>query len=434
MRISTSMIFDKGVSAINNQTSTLLHTQQQIASNTRILKPSDDPVAAARALEVTQARSVVTQFNTNVSNAQSALGLEESQLSSTNDLLTRVRELAVQAGNASLSASDRKSIATEMRARFDELLGVANATDSNGEYLFAGYMGSTKPFAASVDAMIANPALDVTYLGDAGQRRLQVSAARQIEVSDAGSDVFMNVRQGNGYFTTDYAAGNTGSGVMSVGSITNPTAWAAAPTQDVSVRFWTDPATSQTYYDLVDPASGNSMFTNAASTTGAGGTFTHAYTAGASIPLSGLNAAYGTDMGASITVTGAPASGDSFNIAPSSNASIFRDMADLIGTLENGTPGAKYTMDLANALQGLSQGSDKILTVRAAIGSRLNELDFLSNVNSDLDIQYQQTLSNLQDLDYTKAISDLTRQQTNLQAAQLSFTKISSLSLFDYIK
>lgn len=435
MRISSSMLFDRGVQSINNQTAKLLHTQQQLSANTRILTPSDDPVAAARALDVTQSQNVNTQFATNIKNAQSALGLEDSTLSSTTDLLSQVQSLAVYAGNATLTAADRKSVATQLRAAFDQLMGTANAADSSGNYLFSGYMGNTKPFAGSLDAMVKNPALDVTYQGDSGQQSLQVSASRLIPVSDAGNDVFMNIRSGNGSFATAASTTNSGSGVIDSGSVTNPAAWAAAPTQNVSVKFWVDPTSNQTYYDLVDPATSKSMFSNTASTQGgAGNTFTHAYAPGAAIPLSGLDAAYGTDMGASITITGKPASNDTFSVVPSTSKSVFRTIADLVGTLENTTPGGVYSSQLGTSITELGSASNNLLRVRTAVGTRMSELDSLSTVNSSLDLQYQQNLSTLQDLDVTKAISDLTQQKNNLDAAQLTFSKVTGLSLFNYLK
>ena len=209
MRVSTGMIFDAGVASINRQTASLLNVQQQVASGRRILRPSDDPVAAARALEVTQASDVVAQFKRNQDVATSALGLEEVQLASVGDVLGRVRELAVQAGNTNLSSTSRKGIATELRARFDQLLGIANATDGNGQHIFSGYMGAVTPFGGSVDDILAGN--EIVYQGDDGQRTLQVSPSRFIEVSDSGGDVFKRIRNGNGYFVTDYAAGNAGT-------------------------------------------------------------------------------------------------------------------------------------------------------------------------------------------------------------------------------
>ena len=84
-------------------------------------------------------------------------------------------------------------------------------------------------------------------------------------------------------------------------------------------------------------------------------------------------------------------------------------------------------------MTNLDQAFDNITRVQATIGTRLQEIDSLGNAASDLDIQYQSTLSDLQDLDYTKAISDFIKQQTNLEAAQKSFAQISGMSLFNYL-
>ncbi|MCX7179241.1 MAG: flagellar hook-associated protein FlgL, partial [Proteobacteria bacterium] len=195
MRISTSMIYDNGVRSIQSQTSTLLHTQQQIATGRRMLSPSEDPVAAARALDVNQAKEINAQFGVSQNNAKSTLGSVDGQLSSLGDLLTRVRELAVQAGDAALSASDLRAISNELRAQYDGLIGLANSTDGTGQYLFSGYQSSNKPFSGSVEG-------GVTYYGDDGQRALRLSSSRNIPVSDSGSSIFMNVKNGNGVFAT----------------------------------------------------------------------------------------------------------------------------------------------------------------------------------------------------------------------------------------
>lgn len=453
MRISTGMIFDAGVSSINKQTSALLHLQQQVASGRRILTPSDDPVAAARALEVTQSRDITAQFKENHNNANSALGLEEAQLSSTSDLLARVRELAVQSGNTALSSSDRRAITTELRARFEELTGIANATDGGGQYLFSGFMGSVKPFGGSVESIIGGG--EISYAGDEGQRKLQVSPTRFLEISDSGMDVFKRVPSGNGYFVTGYAAGNTGTGMIDAGNVTDPSKWNAS-NKNYSIKFTVDSSVSPavTYYDIVDSGNASLLTGNPVNNNYPPDTSNlRVYRSGEPIELRDLvNFPPNFDYGASVTITGDPAMSqsppppaapttvarDSFSIGPSSSQSIFATIAKLIGALEagsNGTSGAsaKLANDVGFALTNLDQASDNILRVRAQIGSRMAEIDSLSGLNEDLNLQYQQTLSQLQDLDYAKAISDLTRKQTDLQAAQQSFVRISQLSLFNYL-
>lgn len=417
MRVSTGMIYDAGVASIQRQTTALLHTQQQVASGRRILTPSDDPVAAARALEVEQARDTNAQYLANQKAAGESLGLVESNLTSAGNLLTRVRELAVQAGNASLTDSDRRSVAVELRSRFDELLGIANATDATGQYLFSGYMGGTTPFSGAVGS-------GVGYAGDDGQRRLQVSASRQLAVSESGRDVFMRIRAGNGTFSTAAASGNSGSGVIDGGDVLNPASWAAGgvPATGLKIVFSTVGAT--TYYDIQDAATSTSLLTAPI-----------AYVPGQAIPLV-KQTPPAADYGAQVVISGQPAAGDSFAITPSGNQSVFATLENLIAAVEAplGSAGnAALTNGLGAALTNLDQATDNLLRVRATIGAGMQELDALASAGEDLGLQYQQVLSRLQDVDYAAAITDLTQQQSYLEAAQKSFLKVSGLSLFNYV-
>ena len=314
MRVSTNMLFDSGVATMNRQLADLVHLQQQIASGRRVLTPSDDPVAAARVLEVQQSADVMAQFRVNHDNARATLELEEAQLDSASELLIRAKELALTAGNGTLTFAQRQAAATELRARYDQLMGIANSTDGTGQFMFAGYQSATRPFSRTLDDLITNGG-DVNYAGDDGQRRLQASATRYLEVTDPGTEVFMGIDDG------------------------------------------------------------------------AGG-----------------------------------------------NQSMFKTIADLVGAIEDpGNTGAAFSADISAALGNINRGLDNVLRVRGAIGSRLNELDSLTTTADDMAVQYAQALSNLQDLDYAQAISDLTRKQANLEAAQKSFAQTSRLSLFDYL-
>lgn len=436
MRVSTNMVYNAGVNTINAQTGKMLHLQQQVATGRRIVTPSDDPVAAARALELTQASDVVEQYSRNRENAQNSLALQENQLVGVGELVTRVRELAIQGGNGSLTLDNRKAITSELRARFEELMGYANARDGNGKYLFSGYMGDTRPFTGSVEA-------GTQYHGDDGQRQLQVSPSRLLETSDSGKDVFQRIRNGNGTFVTGVTAANSGTGIIDGGAVTDPALWSdAANTQNYEIRFWVDAnqqlsQPGKTYYDIIETASGNSVFTGSPpdnDPASAGFTFTHEYKSGQAIALFGPG---NIDLGANVLINGEPATDDSFTIAPSTTQDMFSTLSTLITDLEQTTASDSQNALLANrigfALNNLDQAEQNVLRVRAMVGARLQEVDSLQGINEDMQIQYQQAISDLQDLDYAKAISDLTRKQTDLQAAQQSFVQISRLSLFNYI-
>lgn len=425
MRISTSMIFDAGMTSIQKQSSAMLETQQQVASGRRVLSPSDDPVAAARILEVEQAKGLNARYLSNQKAAAEMLGQMENKLESVEEVLLRARTLAVQAGNAALSQADRQSLADELREQFTELLGLANSTDGTGQYLFSGYMSSTPPFSGAVETVTASASSDITYAGDEGQRLLQVGISRQIAVSASGTEVFTRIRNGNGTFRTAAATGNTGSGIIDQGAILDPAKWTAGNIPATGLKIAFSIVAGTLSYDIQDAATSTSLLTAPI-----------AYTAGQAIPLV-KQTAPAADYGAQVVISGTPAGGDSFTITPSGNQSLFRTLGDLIEAIETPTAlttgNSLLTNRLGSALANLDRAEDNVLAVRASIGSRMSELDGLGSAGEDMSIQYDQTLSGLRDIDFAAAITQLTQQKSYLEAAQMSFMKINSLSLFNYV-
>lgn len=407
MRVSTNGIFEAGINQIGTLQSNLAKTQLQLSTGKRNLTAADDPIASARALEVVQSQSINEQFVTNRQNANSSLSQAEIALAAATTLLQDVKTIAINAGHGGLSNADRASLATDLRGRFDDLLGLANTADGTGQYLFAGFRSSTLPFIKT--------ATGAQYQGDQGQRLLQVGSSRQIPISDSGSSVFEGNITGNGTFVTAASAAppNTGSGIVSIGSVTNASLLTG---QNYSITFNISATTPPvTTFDVLNTT------TNTPVSSG------NAYTPGQPIAFDGLQ----------FDVTGAPAAGDSFTVEPSTNQSIFTTLTALANALVQPSSGSTGQANLTNALNtanaNINNALDNVLSVRSTLGSHLRELDYLDSSGEDLDIQYKQTLSDLQDLDYTKAISSFAQQQTTLEAAQRSYTKIAGLSLFNYI-
>lgn len=433
MRISTNMIYDQGVTTINQQYSDLLKLQQQLATGRKILTPSDDPIASARTLEVSQSQSVNAQYMTNGEYAQSALELQESVLTQVTELLQDARVLAINAGDPSLSDADRKSLATDLQGRYEQLLGLANSTDGNGQYLFAGYRSNVLPFTETTSGTVA-------YNGDQGQRLMQISASRQAAVSSSGADVFQLIKDGNGTFVSAAASTNTGTGVVSPGVVTDPTKWnSAANNQDFTIVFDVDSTVtpSVTTYDIIDNVSGNSLLTGAAP---AAAPYPRTFTSGGSIALASQGAEPSFDFGASLTITGEPATGDTFTVqASNTDQDIFSTLKNLINALQTpvsatGSGNTRLTNDLNTALSNLDLAQDKLLTVRATVGATLKEVEATRTTGEDLALQYSSTLSDLRDLDYAKAISDMAQKQASLEAAQQSFLRVQGLSLFNFLQ
>ena len=400
MRLSSVQIFQQGISAILTQQSKLNQTEQQLASGRKVLTPSDDPVAAVQILDITEDLELVDQYQRNGNLAEGQLAQEETVLGEVGNVIQRVRELVLQANNASQSPETRSSIATEVQARIEELEALANTRDSSGEYIFAGFQADSMPFTRQGNV--------VSYAGDDGQRFVQLGSSTQVAVRDSGSDVFMAIASGNGIFATAPDPGNSGTAVAGSTSVNG-----SFVRNDYTVSFSQLSATDPVTYQVLD----------AASTLVASGN----YAAGDTIDFAG----------ASISFDGTPANGDSFQVTPSVKQDMFTTLQNIVDDLKGSgsSPSeiAALNNAMARALDNLDQAQDNVLEVRADVGVRLSHVDNQLNINESFNLQLQGTLSKVQDLDYAEAVSRFNLELTALQAAQQAYVKMQGLSLFNYL-
>lgn len=297
MRISTTQFQFSSVNRILEQQSKLAEIQQQIASGKNIQTPSDDPASAARVLNITESLDINEQYTRNADLVEARLQTEESTLTSMLDVYQRVRELAIQGLNATQSQNDRNTIAAEISQNLEQIVSLASTTDSRGEYIFSGYNVNQAPIADDGNG-------GYSYLGDQGQRQIQIGPNRSIEDGDTGFDLFFDINN------------------------TTQNAFSAV-------------------YDFA-----NSLTTN-------------------------------TQVSSSLD--------------------------DFDAVMEN------------------------ISLKRSAIGARLNAIDSQVEANEEVVFQSKKLLSDIQDLDYTEAISRLNLQQVALEAAQQSYVRVQGLSLFNFL-
>ncbi len=399
MRISTLSMQQQTVNAMLEQQSRLAQTQQQLATGQRILSPADDPAGAVRSLDLTQALAKLDRYDANADLAENHLQLEESTLSSVTDVLQHVRELALQANNDAQDSQSRASITKELSGLLDDLVGLANSRDPSGNYLFAGYQGRTAPITRNSDGTFG-------YQGDDGQRQLALSDDRRVAINDAGADVFARIRNGNGTFTTSASPGNTGSASLDAGSVTSGAHWQSGT---YTIAF-----TSASTYEIRD--AGGNLLTDGN------------YQSGDNISFAG----------GQVGLSGTPASGDRFTIAPSGNQDMFTTLKNIQQAITNAgndsTSQAQMHSTLARGLSEIDAALDHVLDVRARVGARLNTVDDQRDINQGASLVLQQSKSDVEDLDYTSAISRMNLQLLGVQAAQQAYAKVQSLSLFDYLK
>ena len=305
MRISTMQIYNGGTAGIQNLQSDLYSAQNQVSTRRRIVTPKDDPIGAAQALMVTQAGAVNELYLKNQGAADSKLSALDSTLQGINEELVNIYEKSIAAGNGAYSDSDRKAIAAELTERLDSLVSLANTQDGNGRYVFAGFQSTTTPFSGS----------PVTYAGDDGQQKLQVTASQFVTTNLSGNDVFVNVVDANGVST------------------------------------------------------GQSMFQSV------------------------------------------------------------QDMITFLNTPGGSAGSPAYT----DALKNISASIDNVLRNQATVGARQSSLESMTNTAEDRKVQYAQQLSAIEDLDYAKAITEISQKKLQLEATQATFAKTAQLSLFSYI-
>jgi flagellar hook-associated protein 3 FlgL len=398
MRISSSMIHYNAVNLMMKNQAAVDKTRNEVSSGLRVEKPSDDPVAAVKIMQLQQAKSANTQFGTNISSATTRLEQEEQALSDSQNLLLRVHELAVKANSSALSNSDRQSIATELKELNQQLADVANRKDANGEFLFSGLSSATQPFSR-------NASNQMSYAGDGGTRGVQIGAAQYVQDGDSGLNTFVNVPQGNGTFVLNTGSANTGNGVVT-GTLQNSASWVP---DDYTLTF-----TSATAWTVTDSA-------NNVVNSGTG------YVAGTAIAFNGVQ----------VAVTGAPATGDTFTIAKSRSEDVFTTIDALVTSLATGQSSdagkAVFQNQLNKVLQQLDQTESHLSNVRTSVGARLSMLTNVESTRLDSSVKIDDSVAKIAGADFTAASSRLAQQLVGLQAAQQSYVKIAQLSLFNYL-
>lgn len=183
MRISTQMMYQQNMRGITNAQAEWMKYGEQMSSGKRVINPSDDPIAASQAVVLSQAQAQNSQFALARTFATQKVSLEENVLNQVTTAIQTAQEKIVSAGNGTLSDDDRASLATDLQGIRDQLMNLANSTDGNGRYIFAGYKTETPPFAQA----------DGSYNGGTESIKQQVDSARSMVIGHIGSDIFNSI-------------------------------------------------------------------------------------------------------------------------------------------------------------------------------------------------------------------------------------------------
>ncbi|HEY9274325.1 flagellar hook-associated protein FlgL [Achromobacter sp.] len=416
MRLSTSMMYSNGLKGVLSQESDMNRLVEQVGSGRKFLSPADDPLSASLAINVAQTQAMNSTYQLNRNTAKTNLSQESNILDSVTTALTDVRTRVINAGNGTFADSDRQSLATALKSARDALLGLANSTDGNGQYLFSGYQGGQIPYAQDATGKIV-------YSGATGERSVQIDQSRQVSSSDIGSDVFNRANPGSQAYVSTAAGSNTGTAQFGTVSVTPGSANIG---KNFSLQFESDPATGSMGYRVTttDPNANPPVPPVITPTPPAPPT---AYAAGSAIDFGGI----------SVVVKGTPQNGDVINVESiqSADVDLFNTLDSLIKVLDSPIAGdevalAKLNNELATANKKLASNFDNVQTVAASVGARVNEIEALDATGTNKGLSYSKSLSDLEDLDYYAGASQLALRQVALQAASAAFMTIQGSSLF----
>lgn len=395
MRISTSYLFDQNLTAMLAQQAALGKTQLQISTGQRILNPSDDPVGAVEILNLQREINLSDQYLTNADKAENKLVSEEGVLSSSVNILQKINELSVQALNDTNGLSDRQAIAQEITQLNEQLLSLVNTQDSSGNYLFSGYKSDVQPYSS----------IGASYAGDSGQRSLQIGAGVLIETNDPGNAIF----EPEHIQTSLDSSAATDSNL----TITEMGKNSAIP-DGASLDINFNPATNTLTVTM-----------------GALTQTVNPYEAGQEVKLTDLDVGF-PDI--TLMLEGNLTANDTHQLTTSQTTqTIFKTINDFVMALNTNAVSLNDSPNNGDFLTNLAAGIGAIVDVQASVGARINIVDQQREINDELTINLEKTLSQIKDLDYAEAISRLALQELGLQASQQTFAQVQNLSLFNYL-
>jgi flagellar hook-associated protein 3 FlgL len=397
MRITQSLNQTQFLTALDTLESNLSQTQNQVSSGLAFTTPSQNPIAAGTVDNYNQVLAQSKQYTANGNGAQTSLQTEGTALTQLQNQLQSLRSLALEANSGTQTGEDLSAIAAQATQIQNSLLSIANTQDGNGQYIFGGFSTQAQPFSLT--------ATGAAYAGDQGQQYAQIAAGQTVATGDNGDTVFNQIKTGNGTFTAAANVGNSGSGVIGATTVTGAAGYTGGT---FSINF-----TAANTYNVE----------NAASVVVGTGTYTP-----------GQTITYG---GAQIALSGQPAVGDSFDVTPSGNQSLFSTVQNLVTALQAGANSSSskpaLNNSIATALNNIDQAISQTSTVQADVGGRLNTITTQQSEATSQQTQLQQSISSLQSLDYASAITQLDSQNTTLSAAMQAYTLTQGLTLFKYI-
>lgn len=425
MKVSTNQYFAELTRHLTDQQAQIAKLHANLATGDKFLSPSDDADSAVKGLSL---KSIMAEQDAQADNLQrleSRLGQEEAIISSMRTMMTRMQELAIQASNGTYNENDRKIIAVEVQAYRNEILLLANSRDTNGSYLFAGARSGSPPFVSNTVTAVTAVSEVATITGASGLTAGQAFSIGGLTYVSTGVTTqaeLLSAFEGLANGAAGNAAGlltGTYSGALSgysTGAVTDSTVVFTASATGVKD-------------DLVVSGTGAAAASVVITTQGVTGV-----DAGNDVSYAGdANRMY-VEMEAGqhlvINTTGYElfSGGGSTRNGTLDATAGFAILDNFISALENSD-----MTEISASLGPLDSLRVGMETATAKLGVRRNMIDLKKDVHVETRLTLESMLARERDLDYTKAITELSSRMLALEAAQSTMSRISQLTLFNYL-
>ncbi|KPN77438.1 MULTISPECIES: flagellar hook-associated protein FlgL [Shewanella] len=403
MRLSSAQIFNQSITSVLQKQTATSKILEQLSSGKKVNTAGDDPVAALGIDNLNQRNALVDQFMKNIDYATNRLAVTESKLGSAENLASSIREQVMRAVNGTLADSERQMIADEMKGSLEELLSIANSKDESGNYMFSGYSTDKEPFAFD-----NSTPPKIVYSGDSGIRNSLVQSGVALGTNVPGDTAFMKAPNGLGDYSVNYLASQQGEFSVKTAKIADPATYLA----DTYTFNFSDNGSGGTNLQVLDSA--NNPVANIAN-----------FDAATPVSFNGIE----------VNISGKPSAGDSFTMEPQSEVSIFDTISRAIALIEdpNSANTPQGRSQLAQILNDIDSGVNQISSARSVAGNNLKAVESYKDTHIEEQVLNTSALSRLEDLDYASAITEFAKQQLALNAVSSVFSKVGSVSLFDYI-
>lgn len=243
MRISTTQFYETSASNYSRTYANVVKTGDEVSSQVKLNTAGDDPVGAARVLQLQQMNSMLTQYKSNIDTVNTGVVNTETALTAITSAIQRAQELVLTASNGVNSDADRQASAKELTQLQSQILGLMNSKDADGNYLFSGSKSGTPPYAI-------NPDGSYSYQGDQTRNMLNIGGGISMASNTTGWDAFeqaVNTTRTSATLTSP--ATDDGVLTLSGGSVSNSADYDGKFTtgQPYSITFQ-----SGTQYQILD--------------------------------------------------------------------------------------------------------------------------------------------------------------------------------------